>query len=59
MANEEAPALSARHPGGSVTHGKCKAVARAGPGDSVEPNNKAGVKQAVNRMYPKWANGRI
>jgi hypothetical protein len=59
VANKEAPALSARRPGGSATHGKCEAAARAGPCNSIEPNDKAGVEQAVNRRYPKWANGRI
>ncbi len=59
VANKEAPALSARRPGGSATHGECKAAAQAGPRDSVKPNNKAGVEQAVDRRYPKWANGRI
>jgi hypothetical protein len=31
--------------------------ARAGHHNSVKPDNKAGVKQAVNRRYPKWADG--
>jgi hypothetical protein len=53
VANKEAPALSARCPGGSATHGKREAAARAGPCDSVEPDNKAGVEQAFNRRNPK------
>jgi hypothetical protein len=32
--------------------------ARAGHRDSIKPNDKAGVEQAVNRRYPKWADGR-
>jgi hypothetical protein len=58
VANKEAPALSARRPGGSATHGEREAAARAGPRDSVEPNNEAGVEQAIDRRYPKWADGR-
>jgi hypothetical protein len=58
VANEEASALSARHPGGSTTHGKGEAAARAGLRDSVEHDDEAGVKQAVDRRYPKWADGR-
>jgi hypothetical protein len=58
VANEEAPALSARCPGGSTTHGEREAAAQAGPRDSIEPDKEAGVKQAVNRRYPKWADGR-
>jgi hypothetical protein len=40
VANKEAPALSARRPDGSVTHGKCNAVAQAGPRDGVKSNDK-------------------
>jgi hypothetical protein len=58
VANEEAPALSARRPEGSATHGECNVAAQAGARDSVESDNKAGVKQTVKRSYPKWANGR-
>ncbi len=58
MANKEASALSARRPGGSATHSESKAVARAGPRDSVKHNDEAGVEQAVFRRYPKWADGR-
>ncbi len=58
VANEEAPALSARCPERSATHGKCKAAARAGPRDSIKPDNKAGFEQTVKGSYPKWANGR-
>jgi hypothetical protein len=57
MANEEASALSARRPGGSATHGKCEAAAQAGPRDSIK-HDEAGVKQAVDRRYLKWADGR-
>ncbi len=32
--------------------------AQAGHRDSVKPDDEAGVKQAVNRRYPKWADGR-
>ena len=32
--------------------------ARAGHRDSIKPIDKAGVEQAVNRRYPKWADGR-
>ncbi len=59
VANKEAPALSARCPGGSATYGKRKAAAGAGPCNSVEPDDKVGVEQAFDRRYPKWANGRI
>jgi hypothetical protein len=58
VANEEAPPLSTRCPGGSATHGERKAAARAGPRNSIEPNDEASVKQAVDRRYPKWADGR-
>jgi hypothetical protein len=44
VANKEAPALSAKCPDGSATHGKRNAAARAGPRDGVESNNEAGVK---------------
>ena len=40
MANKEAPALSARRPDGSVTHGKRNAVAQAGPRNGVKYNDK-------------------
>jgi hypothetical protein len=40
MANKEAPALSARRPDGSVTHGKCNAVAQAGPCDGVKSDDE-------------------
>jgi hypothetical protein len=40
VANKEAPALSARHPYGSVTRGKHNAVAQAGPRDGVKSNDK-------------------
>ncbi len=40
VANKEAPALSARRPDGSVTHGKRNAVAQAGPRDGVKSNNE-------------------
>ncbi len=43
---------------GSATHGERNAAARAGPCNSVESNDKAGVKQTVEESYPKWANGR-
>ncbi len=58
VANKEAPALSPRCPGGSVTHCKRKAAAQAGPHNSIKPNNKDGVEQVVDRRYPKWADGR-
>jgi hypothetical protein len=32
--------------------------ARAGHRDSIKPVDEAGVEQAVNRRYPKWADGR-
>jgi hypothetical protein len=40
VANKEAPALSARRPDGSVTHGKRNAVAQAGPRDGVKSNDE-------------------
>ncbi len=40
MANKEAPALSARRPDGSVTHGKCNAVAQAVPRDGIKANDE-------------------
>jgi hypothetical protein len=40
VANKEAPALSARRPDGSVTHGKCNAVAQAGPRDGVKSDDE-------------------
>ena len=40
VANKEAPALSARCPDGSVTHGKRNPVAQAGPRDGVKSNDK-------------------
>jgi hypothetical protein len=40
VANKEAPALAARRPDGSVTHGKLNAVAQAGPRDGVKSNDE-------------------
>ncbi len=58
VANQEAPALSARQPDDFATHGECNAAARAGPHDGIESNDEAGVKQTVKGSYPKWADGR-
>jgi hypothetical protein len=58
VANKEAPALFARSPDGSATHGERNAAARAGPRDDVESNKEAGVEQTVKGSYLKWANGR-
>jgi hypothetical protein len=56
VANQKAPALSARRPDGSVTHGKCKAAAR--PGTCVKSNNEAGFEQTVKGSYLKGADGK-
>jgi hypothetical protein len=40
MANKEAPALSARCPDGSVTHGKRNVVAQASPRDGVKADDE-------------------
>ncbi len=40
VANKEAPALSARRPNGSVTHGKRNAVAQAGPRDGDKSDDE-------------------
>ncbi len=53
VANEEAPALSARRPDGSATYGEHNASSRAVLCDSVESNDKAGVEQTVEGSYPK------
>jgi hypothetical protein len=56
VANQKAPALSARRSDGSVTHGECKAAAR--PGTCVKSHDEAGFEQTVEGSYPKWANGK-
>jgi hypothetical protein len=56
VANQKAPALSARRSDGSVTHGKCKAAARLGT--RVESDDEAGVEQTIKGSYPKGANGK-
>jgi hypothetical protein len=56
VANQKAPALSARRPDGSVTDGERKVAAR--PGTHIESDDEAGVKQTVKGSYPKRADGK-
>ncbi len=56
VANQKAPALSARCPDGSVTHGKRKAVAQLGT--CVKSDDEAGFKQTIKGSYPKGADGK-
>jgi hypothetical protein len=56
VANQKAPALSARHSDGSATHGKRKVAAQ--PGTRIESDNEAGFEQTVEGSYPKAANGK-